>query len=138
MKKVYLDQTQAHECMSIYMKDVEIIHAGTTIYSMPVKDKNAEYERFANEYDIHFIFDDDIPHIDFYTIPQVDIMAIDSQGGFIGTIGQMSDLKSDAQICYIDNRHNCYLIVEKSKDFLKYAPMWKNCLKQFGDMSRVN
>ena len=138
MKKVYLDQTQAHECMSIYMKDVEIIHAGTTIYSMPIKDKNAEYERFADEYDIHFIFDDDIPHIDFYTIPQVDIMAIDSQGGFIGTIGQMSDLKSDAQICYIDNRHNCYLIVEKSKDFLKYAPMWKNCLKEYNGVTFYN
>ena len=55
MKKLYLDETQAHECMSIFIKDAEIIHAGTTIYSMSVKDKNAEYERYANEYDIHFV-----------------------------------------------------------------------------------
>ena len=138
MKKVYLDQTQVHECMAIFMKDVEIIHAGTTVYPMPVKDKNAEYERFADEYDIHFIFDDDIPQIDFYTIPQVDIMATDSQGGFIGTIGQMTDLKSDAQICYIDNERNCYLIVEKSTDFLKCAPMWKKCLTEYNGVTFYN
>ena len=138
MRKLYLDETEPHECMAIFMKDVEIIHAGTTIYSMPVKDKNAEYERYANEYDIHFIFDDDIPHIDFYTIPQVDIMATDSQGGFIGTIGQMSDLESDASICYIDNKRNCYLIVEKAKDFLKCVPMWKMCLKEYNGVTFYN
>ena len=98
MKKVYFDETEAHECMSLFIKDVEIIHAGTTVYSMPATHKNSEYKKFADEYDIHFIFDDDIPQINFYTIPQIDIMATDSQGGFIGTIGQMTDLESDAQI----------------------------------------
>ena len=138
MKKLYLDETQAHECMSIFIKDAEIIHAGTTIYSMSVKDKNAEYERYADEYDIHFIFDDDIPHIDFYTIPQVDIMATDSQGGFIGTIGQMTDFESDARICYIDKDCNCYLVAENGQDFLKCAPMWKSSLKEYNGVTFYN
>ena len=116
MRKMYLDETETHECTSLFMRDVEIIHAGTTVYSMPVKEKNSEYEKFGNEYDIHFIFDDDIPHIDFYTIPQVDIMATDSLGGFIGTVGQISDLESDAPICYIDKERNCYLVAENAKD----------------------
>lgn len=131
MRKLYLDETEAHECMSIFMKDAEIIRAGTTVYSMPVKEKNAEYEKFADEYDIYFIFDDDIPRVDFYTIPQVDIMATDSQGGFIGTIGQMTDLEGDAPICYIDHERNCYLAAENAKDFIKCAPIWKNCLKEY-------
>ena len=138
MKKLYLDENEAHDCMSIFIKDAEIIRAGTTIYAMSVKDKNTEYERYAKEYDIHFIFDDDIPPIDFYTIPQVDIMAIDSQGGFIGTIGQMTDFESDAQICYIDNDHNCYLIAENAKDFFKYAPMWKSRLKEYNGVMFYN
>lgn len=138
MKKLYLDQTEANECMSIFIKGAEIIPAGTTIYSMSVKDKNAEYDRYADEYDIHFIFDDDIPHIDFYTIPQVDIMATDSQGGFLGTIGQTTDFKSDAQICYIDNDRNCYLIAENGQDFLKCVPRWRNCLKEYDGVMFYN
>ena len=138
MKKLFLDQTEANEYMSIFIKGAEIIRAGTTIYSMSVKDKNAEYERYADEYDIHFIFDDDIPQINFYTIPQVDIMATDSQGGFIGTIGQMTDLESDAQICYIDNERNCYLIAENAKDFIKCAPIWRNCLKDYNGITFYN
>ena len=134
MKKVYLDQTQVHECMAIFIKDVEIIHAGTTIYSMPVKDKNSEYERFADEYDIHFIFDDDIPQIDFYTIPQVDIMATDSHGGFIGTVGQITDMESDAKICYIDRSHNCYLITENAKDFISGISTWRSSLKEYNEI----
>lgn len=138
MKKLYLDETEAHECMSIFIKDVEIVHAGTTIYSMSVEDKNAEYERYADEYDIHFIFDDDIPHIDFYAIPQVDIMATDSQGGFIGTIGQITDFISDAPICYIDNDRNCYLIAENGQDFLKCVPMWRNFLREYDGITFYN
>ena len=138
MRKLYLDETEPHECMAIFMKDVEIIRAGTTVYPMPVKDKNPEYERFANEYDIHFIFDDDIPHIGFYTVPQVDIMAVDSQGGFIGTIGQMTNLQGDAPICYIDHERNCYLVVEHAKDFVKCAPIWKKCLKDYNGVTFYN
>lgn len=51
---------------------------GTTLYPMSVKDKNTEYQRYADTYDLKFIFDDDIPQIDFYTVPRVDIFAKDS------------------------------------------------------------
>ena len=136
MKKLYLDRTEVHD--GVFIKDAEIIPAGTTIYSMSVKDRNAEYEKYADEYDINFIFDDDIPLIDFYTIPQVDIVATDSQGGFFGTIGQTTDLKSNAPICYIDKDRNCYLIAENGKDFLKCAPMWRNSLKEYNGVTFYN
>lgn len=42
---------------------------------MDVTDKNQEYQRYAKDYDIQFIFDDNIPNIEFYTVPQVDVMA---------------------------------------------------------------
>ena len=136
MKKLYLDRTEVHD--GVFVKDAEIIPAGTTIYFMSVKDKNAEYERYADEYDIHFIFENNIPLIDFYTIPQVDIMATDSQGGFIGTIGQTTDLHGDAPICYIDKDRNCYLIAGNGKDFLKCAPMWRNSLKEYNGVTFYN
>ena len=98
MRKVYLDRTQMKTCTGIFLKDAEVILTGTTVYAMPVKDKNEEYQRFAKEYDIHFIFEDDVPAVDFYTVPMVEIFALDSAGGYIGSVGQPADLEQDIPI----------------------------------------
>ena len=127
MQKIYLDMTEHTDCIGIYKKDTKVIPAGTTIYTMPSKDKNAEYQKLADEYDIHFIFN--LPDIDFYTIPRIDIMAADSHGGYIGTIGETCDLESDAPICYIDKNKTCHLIAENGKTFLKTVHSWKTQLK---------
>lgn len=124
MNTMYLDMTE-NSCTSVFIKDTKIIPAGTTIYSMPVKEKNDEYATLADKYDIHFIFDDNIPIIDFYSIPRIDIMATDSSGGFIGTLGEISDLDSKAKICYIDNNNNCYIIALNFGDLLNNLSDWK-------------
>lgn len=131
MNKVYLDMTQGHECLAVYAKDCEIIPAGTTVYSMPVKERSAEYSRFAREYGIHFIFDDQVPRIDFYTIPRVDIMALTDDGGYLGTIGGTCDLAGGAPICYIDRDQNCYLAAADGKSFLENVACWKSNLKRY-------
>ena len=81
------------------------------------------------EYDIHFIFDDDIIKLSFYTVPQVDVFAIDSEGGLIGTIGSFTDLQSDFPICYINKNKECFLIANSGKEFLETPKNWKNNLK---------
>lgn len=131
MKRLYLDATTLTDCMSVIIKDTEVIWAGTTVYSMPVKCKNAEYQRYAQEYDIHFIFDDNIPQIDFYTIPRVDIMATDSRGGYIGTIGEQCDLGSEAPVCYIDRTRKCFLLGKCGKDFLQKISTWQDNLEAY-------
>lgn len=98
---------------------------------MSVGDRNEEYQRYANDYDIQFIFDDYIPHLEFYTVPQVDIMAKDSRGGFIGTIGQSCDLESNAPICYINKDLECFIIAENGADFLSNIESWQNNLKPY-------
>ena len=65
MKKLYFDATEKNECIAIFSPQAEIVSAGTTVYAMPIKDWNEEYQRYADEYDIHFIFDNALPHIDF-------------------------------------------------------------------------
>ena len=118
MRKVYLDRTELTGAIFVNSKDTEVILAGTSIYSMSVYHKNEEYQKYADDYDIHFIFDDDISHLEFYTVPYVDVMAKDSQGGFIGTVGQQCDLKRDAPICYINRHLECLIISENEGDFL--------------------
>lgn len=131
MRKVYLDRTKFTGAISVSSKDTEIISAGTTIYSMSVHDRNEEYQRYANLYDIKFLFDDAIPHIEFYTVPYVDIMAKDSKGGFIGTIGQSCDLESDAPICYINKNLECFIISENGADFLSNIKSWQGNLEPY-------
>ncbi|WP_310602681.1 hypothetical protein [Anaerosporobacter sp.] len=131
MEKLFFDVTQNDNCISVFTKDAEVLQAGTTIYSMPIKDKNDEYQKFADCYDIHFIFDDYIASIDFYTIPRVDIMAIDSQGGYIGTVGGMSDMESDMPICYIDRDSKVFWLAKNFKEFLKNCKNWKEQLKPY-------
>ncbi len=126
MRKVYLDKTEINNYIGVFVKDAEVIPTGTTIYYMSTKYKNEEYQKYADNYDIHFIFDDDIPTLSFYTVPQVDILARDSEGGFIGTVGQQSDLESDAPICYINNHQECFLIAKTGKEFLNIKNSWKH------------
>ncbi|MFS0862031.1 hypothetical protein [Fredinandcohnia sp. 179-A 10B2 NHS] len=131
MQKVYLDRTQLTGAISVNIEDTEVILAGTTIFPMSAHYKNEEYRKCASDYDIQFIFDDDIPHIEFFTVPHVDIMAKDSKGGFIGTVYQQCDSESDAPICYINRDLECFIISENEEDFLSNIGTWQDNLKPY-------
>ena len=128
MRKVYLDTTQADMCIGVCVNDAEVVLAGTPVNAMSVKHKNSEYLRFAEEYDIQFIFADNVPKVDFYSVPMVDVFAIDSVGGYIGSIGQSTDLEANIPICYIDAEKRCYLIATNGRDFLSNVHQWKEKL----------
>lgn len=124
MKK-YIDQEEWN-CTGVFVKGVEITAAGNTIHSMQIKDKNDEYQKIAEKYDIHFIFDDHIPKLDFYTIPYIDIMATDSFGGYIGTIGGTSGFESREPVCYISKEKQCYVAADNFNVFMQHLDSWKN------------
>lgn len=130
MEKKYIDMTNAG-CTAVFVAgEKEIINAGTTIYSMSIKDKNEEYDLFAEKYDVHFIFDDNIPDMKFYSIPWVDIFAVDSEGGYIGTVGETSGFDSSSTICYIDKEKRCYEVASNFADFIEGIEQWKDRLKK--------
>lgn len=127
MKTIYLDAVElsGRGVGGVFADtSAEITLAGTTIYSMDINLKK-EYEEYANNYDVEFIFHDSIPNTEFYTVPYIDIMAIDSMGGFIGTIGQQCSIENDAPICYISKELECFLIAENLLSFLKNIKSWK-------------
>lgn len=134
MRKVYLDITQADMCIGVCVNDAEVVLAGTTVNAMSVKHKNCEYLRFAEEYDIQFIFADNVPEVDFYSFPMVDVFAIDSVGGYIGSVGQSTDLEADIPVCYIDAEKMCYLIATNGNDFLSKVSNWKADLMPYKDI----
>lgn len=138
MKTVYVDVTNLkYSCgVGVFVDNPDIVltPAGTTIAINDNNDYNDEYKRFADEYDIHFIFENNIPLIDFYTIPMIDIFAMDSVGGYIGTLGQSTNLNEDIPVCYIDQNKKCYLINQSSKDFINKPHLWKNNLISYDDI----
>lgn len=138
MKKVCLDMNENNNCIAVLKKDIDFIQAGVTVYSMPVEYKNSEYCNFADKYDVHFIFDDMVVKVDFYTVPRVDIMAVDSHNGYIGTVGEMSGLESNGPICYIDKNREVFLIAEDFREFLENIECWKERLKKYDEISFFN
>ncbi len=137
MKKLLLDaaSTNSNGAISVIRRDAEIIPAGTTVYSMPIADKNEEYQHFADAYDVHFIFEDMVPDIDFYAVPRVDIMAVDSHGGYIGTVGGLTDMESEFPICYIDQSRKVFLIADTFKSFVLDCADWRKHLKSYDDVT---
>ena len=130
MERVYIDMSQVDgSCVGVFVSGKDVIPVGTTAYSMPVEDRDEEYQRYADEYDIHFIFDDRMVNIDFFTVPWIDIMAWDSEGGYIGTFGGTTYMESDLPICYIDKDRKTYLIAADLKEFLENCKNWKSELK---------
>lgn len=99
-------------------KPIEIVQAGTTIYSMPVKYKE-QYEVIESKNEILVIFDDYIPQVDFYAIPRIDIFARDNYGGYFGTVGNITDIEDlEAPICYIDKNQDAFKVANCLKGFL--------------------
>ena len=131
MKKVYVDKNEMPGATSLWMKDVEIEWAGVVVYSMSVEDKDENYQRYEEQYDIQFIFDDKQPNIDFYTVPMVEIFAIDSEGGYIGSVGESVDYESTAPICYINKNKECYLIAENFKYLIDNPENWKQKMQPY-------
>ena len=134
MNKVYLDVTGLENGLCIFVEDKEIIPAGTTVYYLSLSEKNENYQQYADEYDIHFNFDDNIPKLSFYTVPQVDVFATDSEGGLIGTVGSITDLESNSPICYINKNKKCFLIANDFKNFLERTDNWKNHLEPYNEI----
>ena len=132
MNKLYLDVAKRENCPAICIgiKDT----SGSTVYHMDSNDKNETYQQYADEYDIHFIFDDDIIKLSFYTVPQVDVFATDSEDGLIGTVGSFTDLQRDLPICYINKNKECFLIANSGKEFLKVTKSWKDNLKLYNEV----
>lgn len=113
------------------MKAIKPIPAGTSFFSMPDTEKNKKWKSFADKYDIHFIFENDIPKIDFYAVPQFHIMATDRNGGLIGIVGGKDSLNTHLPIGYISHEHECFLIAPSGYSFLEHLDQWKQLLKPY-------
>lgn len=111
--------SKSTECIGFIAMDAEVIPAGVTVYAMDIRDKNSDYQKYADEYDIHFIFEDNVPPINFYTVPRVDIFATDGSGGLLGTVGATTDLDAAAPICHIAQNGACSLIADSLSALLQ-------------------
>lgn len=134
IKKVYWDVTERPGSIGIIGQDIEMIPAGATVSAMSIREKNTDYQIFADQHDIRFIFDDDIPSIDFYPVPRVDVFATDSAGGLLGTVGETIDLNAATPICHIDQSGTCSWVADSLSELLKLLASgrsWKTAMAPY-------
>lgn len=131
----YMDMTKAEGCFGVIPENGEtIVFTGVSINSMPISVKRKEgklYADFAEKYGIHFIFDDDIPDINFYSVPRLDIGAKDDAGGFIASVIEPFSLSDPISLVYISQDRHCYLITKDATEFLSIVSEWKSRLVPF-------
>lgn len=133
MEKIYLDAVELKEreiLRVITDGERKAVTAGTTISAMDV-DFKKDYQHYAENEDLHFIFEDFLPKPKFYTVPHVDIIAVDSVGGFVGSLGQTFVIEADAPICYINKELESFIVAENGRDFVKNIASWKKRLKPY-------
>lgn len=134
-ESIYIDMEQSFfknkmSASSIGIIGEEVIYTGKTIHPMPsLYKKEKAYQILADEFDVKFIFDDDIPEFHFYPIPCLEILAIDSRGGCIGSSNNLVSLDEDyAPIYYISNENKPFYIASNLKEFLRlivFCTDWK-------------
>lgn len=131
--------TKAEGCFGVIPENGEtIILTGVSVNSMPLSVKRKEgkaYDDFAWKYGIHFIFDDCIPEIDFYTVPKIEVAATDNDGGIIASVGEPFSLRDPVPLIYISADRKAYLITEDSSKFLSIASKWRDRLTPYDGIS---
>ena len=134
----YVDLTKTEGCIGLLAENGEtIVLTGVSVNSMPLSVKESEgelYADFAAKYGIHFIFDDDIPEIDFYSVPRLDIGARDNDGGFIASVGEPFSLRDPVPLIYISADRKCYLLTKNATEFLSIVYDWKDRLTPFEEV----
>ena len=134
----YFDMTNVHGCIGFIPENGEkIVLTGVSISAMPlsVKRKEAQaYEQFAQAYGIRFLFEDDTPNVPFYSVPRLDIAAVDDSGGFIASVVEPFCLDESVPLVYISKECRCYLITDDSTKLLSIAHCWRDQLQPYAEV----
>lgn len=125
MKTVYYDMSDITAgAVGVFLRDARVMPAGTTLCAAPVQEKQeSAYAEFAQK-DVHFIFTDDMPEIDFYAVPRVDVFARTTDG-LLACLGESADVDSPAPIVLIDAQRNVRRAAKNLMDMLT-SSNWKD------------
>lgn len=135
---LYMDFSGTEGAVGFISDGEPVIPVGVSINAMPMSIKKKEwelYQKFAEDNDVHFLFEDNVPAVDFYAVPQVDIAATDSDGGLIASVGEVFSLSESVPLIYISHKKECFLITSDSTQFLSIASQWKKQLVPYMDVT---
>ena len=131
---IYMDFSGTEGAIGFISDGEPVIPVGVSINAMPMSIKKKEwelYQQFAKDNDVYFLFEDNVPTIDFYAVPRVDIAAADSDGGLIASVGEVFSLSESVPLIYISPKKTCFLITSDSTQFLSIASQWKKHLAPY-------
>lgn len=125
MRTVYYDMNDIGVgAVGVFLRDAKVMPAGVTVTAAPVRERGeAAYAEYAQK-DVHFIFSDDVPAIDFYPLPRLDVFARTADG-LLATLGESSDVDGEAPIVLIDSEKRVYRAAKHMMDLLT-SSNWKD------------
>lgn len=119
-KRLYFDVSQPAHLSSVEGDSARVAAAGTVVSAISEHDYQHDdtYRIIAENHDIHFIVESNIPNIEFYSVPALNIFAYDSKGGLYASVGGTADISDTKHsICYIKNKE-VYPIAHSFKEFI--------------------
>ena len=131
---IYMDFSGTEGAVGFISDGEPVIPVGVSINAMPMSVKKKEwelYQQFAKDNDVLFLFEDNVPAVDFYAVPRVDIAATCSNDGLIASVGESFDLHSNIPLIYISPTREYFLITEDATRFLSIASQWKTHLTPY-------
>lgn len=129
MRTIYYDMNDITAgAIGVFMRDTKVLPAGVTISSESAAARQdatvmRAFAQFARK-DVHFIFRDEEPEIDFYAVPRLDVFARTSEG-LLATLGESSDPEGGAPIVLIDREMNVRRAARNMMDLLT-STNWKD------------
>lgn len=129
MRTVYYDMNDITAgAVGVFMRDAKVLPAGVTVSAESAKARQdaavmQAYAQFA-EKDVHFIFRDDVPEINFYSVPRLDVFARTADG-LLATLCDSSDAEGEAPIVLISHDLHAYRAAKNMMDLLT-STNWKD------------
>ena len=96
MRTIYIDYGEVSQSgpLGIFSCEVQILYAGTVLHTeqAKVRAEVPQYQEMAERAGVFFFFEDeDIPNAPFFTVPYMELVARDRDGGWYGRAESIGD-----------------------------------------------
>ena len=132
--KIYCDLTQEETCVGILPSPgTELILTGTLVHTEPEALRGFPLAvRLAEGCDVHFWFGQ-VPEAPFYTVPQTEVFARDSRGGYFAAADHPA-LDWSGPLYYIDGGLVCHRLTPAGKNLAGAGESWRQTMVISGEV----
>ena len=129
----YFDR-QGLDGTGVIFNGKSVVFTGISIHTEPDQYReNDALTPFSKEA-FHFFFDDDVPNLNFYAVPELCIIGYDSTGGYFATTAEDFSFQDNSPLFYVSAENRVYSIKGESSQLLTGQYHWRENLEPSDDV----